>query len=217
MKTMNLVSVASCMILIFFIASCKKSENEIRLAIEQQLQLYPESTLQDIYKSFFQDEYGPGHLLHNTVAARNYFERELSQMVSQGNYRPEPCGRGKNFVRAPLDLVKDGLIPADAYFSAFMAGATEFREPDIESWRENWGKILHAIEKMDLQLMNYEKDKRMLSEMLAEGKTMVHHSSRYGEKYRPHYRIMTRAAWEKLSMEINLNDKTSEKTTTTGE
>lgn len=32
-------------------------------AIEEQMNTYPESTLKDIYKSFFQDAFGPGHLI----------------------------------------------------------------------------------------------------------------------------------------------------------
>lgn len=210
MKTNKYMLIASSLMLMLFTGCYQNGNKEIRLAIGRQLQFYPESTLQDIYKSFFQDEYGPGHLLNDTVAARNYFERELSQMESGGNYRAEPCGTGKNFYRVPLDLVKDGLIPADTYFSAFMAGAAEFREPDIESWKENWGEILRTIEKMDLQLMNFEEDKGLLSELLTEGKAMVHHSQRYGEKYRPHYRIMTKEEWIKLSAQIAVEFNKSE-------
>ena len=52
----------------------------MRSAIERQLVTYPESTLQDIYKSFYQEHFGPGHIISDTASARRYLMRELSEM-----------------------------------------------------------------------------------------------------------------------------------------
>ena len=52
----------------------------MRSAIEMQLVTYPESTLQDIYKSFYQEHFGPGHIISDTASARRYLMRELSEM-----------------------------------------------------------------------------------------------------------------------------------------
>ena len=40
------------------------------------LDRYPLSTLADLYKSFFQDEFGPGHLLADEAGALSYLDRE---------------------------------------------------------------------------------------------------------------------------------------------
>ena len=52
----------------------------IMAAIGQQMADYPESTLKDIYKNFFQDAFGPGHLMSGDADAeermKEYLRRE---------------------------------------------------------------------------------------------------------------------------------------------
>jgi len=178
--------------------SCCQDDNEIVQAVRNQLQRYPESSLQDIYKSFFQDEFGPGHLLNDTAWARKYLEYELSEMTSTGNHVAEPCGTGKNFFRVPLDLVKDSIISDNSLFSAFMESASSFRLPDIELWKKKWVEIVIVIERMNLNLPNFDEDKKSLADMHRQGETAVHHSQKYEELYKPHYRILGKEEWERL-------------------
>ena len=58
-------------------------------AISRQLKQYPESRVQDIYKSFCQDNLGPGHLIPNPEQAREYLMSELKEYqedVTSGKY-----------------------------------------------------------------------------------------------------------------------------------
>lgn len=190
---------------------CNQPGDEIALAVKAQLQRYPESGLQDIYKSFFQDEFGPGHLLSDTAGAWQYLEYELSETGSSGNHIAEPCGEGKNFYRVPLDLVKDGLISDTILFSAFMESASTFRLPDIDSWKKKWGEIESVIESMNLGIPNYEQDKKALAEMLSKGETAVHHSRKYEELYKPHYRIVGKEQWERLSSKFKVKVQSSKR------
>lgn len=185
-------------LILFMLQSCSRPDTEIVQAVRNQFQHYPESTLMDIYKSFFQDEFGPGHLLDDTAGAREYLEFELSEMTSSGNHEAEPCGTGKNFYRVPLDLVKDGIIPVDSYFAAFIESATSFRIPETGIWKDKWEQIVHEIEQMDLKIKNFAEDKLVLSNLLAKGETVVHHSKIFIDRYDPHYRIMGKKQWEKL-------------------
>jgi len=178
------------MALIIILTACRQKHEGIKQAVVNQLELYPESTLQDIYKSFFQDEFGPGHLLDDTAGARQYLEYELANMISRGNYRVEPCGAGGNFYRVPLDLVKDGRISFEEYFSAFMASASSFKTPEVKVWSGKWDRIVEEIEKMDLSIKGFEEDKARLRQMLAGGEFVVHHSALYSKLYDPHYRII---------------------------
>jgi hypothetical protein len=188
----------SMIIAVSLLFSCQTENAEIRRVVKQQLKAYPGSTLQDIYKSFFQDEFGPGHLLDDTAAARQYLYHELSSMSSRGNYTAEPCGTGKNFYRVPLDLVKDSKIPFEDYFSAFKESASTFRVPEINEWKGKWNQIVAEIETMNLPIKNFAEDKLKLSWMIDSGEFVVHHGETYGELYDPHYRIMGKEQWEGL-------------------
>ena len=195
MSTRNIIF----LILILVVAACgPKVDPAVKMAVELQMKNYPASTLQDIYKGFFQDEYGSGHLVEDYDFAREYFDLELDDMVSRGMHEVEPCGEGKNFVRVPMDLVKDGMIPDNEFFMAFFEGAGKFKEPDIRQWREKWDHIEKEIEKMDLRLPNFEKDKQALTRLLFTGQPAIHHSQAYNDAYDPHYRIMSNEQWEKL-------------------
>ena len=180
------------------LVSCQTQDRQMRQAITKQLDLYPESRLQDIYKSFFQDEFGPGHLVDNVSFAREYFDLELEEMISRGNREVEPCGLGKNFYRIPMDLVKDGIIPEEDYFKSFMESSKNFKAPDIKSWEIKWEEILIEIEAMDLQIPNLERDKKAIAKYLKQGESVVHHSDAYNDTYDPHYRIFSKEQWEML-------------------
>ena len=203
-KIKTLCAISAVIFSILVMQSCCEPENEIKKAVRSQLQRYPESSLQDIYKSFFQDEFGPGHLLNDTAGARQYLEYELSEMTSSGNHIAEPCGTGKNFYRVPLDLVKDDIISDSGLFNAFMESASSFSLPDTESWKKQWAEILDIIERMNLDLPNFDSDKKALADMLSQGETAVHHSRKYEELYRPHYRILGKEQWERLTLNFEL-------------
>ena len=165
-------------------------KSSVYQAVELQLLKYPESSLKDIYKSFFQDEYGPGHLLEDTVSARKYFDYELSVMKSKAYYEDEPCGLGNNFYRASMDCIVDGLVDADDYFTAFIKSSKDFSLPDIEGWKEKWEAILKEIFPLRGSIHHFEKDMTEISDLLNRGEYVVHHSERYTKAYDPHYRIM---------------------------
>ena len=169
-------------------------------ALQLQLAIYPESTLRDIYKSFFQDEFGPGHLLEDPEKARLYFEQELKSAESRGRRRAEACGRGRNFCRVPLDLVIDGIIPKEVYFSAFISGAADFRLPEIETWKRKWSIILGILRRQDFYPAGFDGDSAEIARVLNEGRYAMHHSSRYRSAYAPHYRIFSRDRLGLLSL-----------------
>ncbi len=54
-------------------------EKQIRRFVEEELKYYPEARLTDLYKNYFQDAYGPGHLIPDTIRAGAYLDWELGQ------------------------------------------------------------------------------------------------------------------------------------------
>lgn len=162
-------------------------------AIKGIFEQYPAATLQDVYKSFFQDRFGPGHLVGDTAAARNYLRRELQQMTESVGPYYEPAGRGRNFYRVNLSVIRDGLISEDDYFRAFLQSADRFSLPSVTVWAKEWEEIVKDVPQTTY---NYAADKALIDSLLASGRYEVSHSRRFKEAYRPHYRLIDRHIFE---------------------
>ena len=166
----------------------------VRSAIERQLATYPESTLQDIYKSFYQEHFGPGHIISDTASARRYLMRELSELGETESPYFEPTGCQGDYIRVYLSVVSDSLITAEQLLDAFVRSANSWQEPAV-SWMEKWEAIVSIIQANKMEVQGFETDLPLLTEA-ARNNQAVHHSSRYNEAYHPHYRIVERGIFE---------------------
>ena len=166
----------------------------MRSAIERQMTTYPESTLQDIYKSFYQEHFGPGHIISDTASARRYLMRELSEMGETQSPYFEPTGSQGDYVRVYLSAIADSLITAEQLLDAFVRSANLWQEPTV-SWMEKWEAIISIIQANKIELEGFETDLPLLTEA-AQNNQAVHHSRRYNEAYHPHYRIVERSIFE---------------------
>ncbi len=166
----------------------------VHSAIEKQLVTYPESTLQDIYKSFYQEHFGPGHIINDTASARRYLMSELSEMGKTQSPYFEPTGSQGDYIRVYLSAVADSLITAEQLLDAFVRSANSRQEPTV-SWLEKWQAIVSIIQVNKIELEDFETDLPLLTEA-ARNKQAVHHSRRYNEAYHPHYRIVERSIFE---------------------
>lgn len=184
--------------ILFFItmaltSQCQSSDiAEIRRAIVQQLNNYPKSTLQDIYKSFYQEHFGPEHLINDTASVRQYLLYELTQTGNDGLYY-EPIGCNGEYIRVHLNSVTDSLITADDLLDAFIASANAHRQPSSD-WNEKWNNIINAIQTNNIEIEGFDKAPILLE--AAQKQQAVHHSQRYNEAYHPHYRIVEREIFE---------------------
>ena len=166
----------------------------VRSAIERQLATYPESTLQDIYKSFYQEHFGPGHIISDTASARRFLMRELSEMGKTQSPYFEPTGSQGDYVRVYLSAVVDSLITAEQLLDAFVRSANSRQEPTV-SWMKKWQAIVSIIRANKIELEGFETDLPLLTEA-AQNHQAVHHSRRFNEAYHPHYRIVERSIFE---------------------
>lgn len=182
----------------FLFSCCNKDKILILNAVENQMKNYPESTLQDLYKFFFQDYFGPGHIVSDSVAARNYLISELDEMGDDSAVLLyESTGYKNNFVRVSLDVVRDSIVPFDAYLSSFLRSVKDVKGLSQDEWCKEWSKIFSVIDDMDLDLPDYDRDKVAIDSLLDAGKYVMHHSRSYGVAYHPHYRILRRDIFEK--------------------
>ena len=171
---------------------------EVEKFVAGQLEQYPKARLLDIYKSCFQDYMGAEHLVGDTASARRYLEQELAE--TQGIQLPdwyyEPCGVEGRHVRVSLRAVHDGYLTSDKLLEAFIGSANADR-PTVEQWAALWHEMIGRIDRMGLNLPDYEQDREFIEQVLARGKYAISHSPDYREAYAPHYRIVARDIFER--------------------
>ncbi len=178
-----------------------ESEHAVRRSVEQAMRRYPESTLKDLYKLFFQDRYGPGHLIRDREAADRYLKRELESYTALTPGRSveevaEPTGWQHHFYRVDLSVLKEDLISYDLFFDAWVRSVNGITPISVEAWREEWRRIEKTIRSMRLSLPGYVVDYRDIQEKLEAGNYVGHHSQAYNEAYAPHYRIISKKIYE---------------------
>jgi hypothetical protein len=186
----HIVTIAMAAILL---VSCGDAKNErIRTAVENQLSMYPKSTLQDLYKNFFQDYFGPGHIVGDTLSAGAYLSVELASLRQTDSVYYEPTGYNGNFYKVNLSVVTDGLISRDAFFDAFIRSVSDIQTIMPDEWKKEWKEIDAAIHAMGLPLADYTRERENIFSLLEQGKYVMHHSESFSETYDPHYRIIGR-------------------------
>lgn len=173
------------------------NKKQVRLAVSRQMQQYPASTLQDIYKNFFQDRFGPGHIVADTARAGVYLREELKQVTRLDVPMYEPSAERTAYYRVSLAAIKSGLVSYEVFFSAFIRSVTALPGVDVSDWAKEWASIEKIIRSMSLDLPNYEEDARAIEALLVQGYYAVHHSKAYNLHYQPHYRLIEKKIFEK--------------------
>lgn len=138
---------------LFLFLGCQPSSE--KTAIERLLRDYPESRVLDIYKSFCQDNLGPGHMIPDARSAKNYLEYELRTFredLDSARYDAPgimyyPVGDKGNYVRVDLSVVLDGLVDQEVYLDAFVRSANEGKRLTEEQWVAKWKEIEKIIRK----------------------------------------------------------------------
>ena len=173
-------------------------KRDLSILIEQ-IKNHPNQTLQDVYKSCYQDEYGPGHLIANESSSMNYILEEINTM--EKGYNPptlfEQTGLDGNYIRVDLTLIKDGTIPFFILFKALLISADIGSKKTDEGWADIWSNIVDEIKKSSLEFPNFEEDIKNLDVISKSEDKVVHHSDLYENIYHPHYRIIEKNVFEK--------------------
>ena len=180
-------------ILLLCLFSCQNTidKKAIEASVEEQYAAYPEMHLQDFYKNFFQDRFGPGHLISDKEAALAAINEELAQADTIGCQTTELCGWRHNYVRISLSAVRDSLIMAEQLTDALMASAKPVSNEDIRQWKKEWTLILSIIEQKHPDLPDFDQEKQSIQQALASGQYVFHHSDAFNRAYHPHYRLIS--------------------------
>ena len=188
--------------LVVFALKCNANNSIKEEIIEESVATlfadYPDATLQDVYKTCFQDYFGVAHLLGSREQVYNYICSELeAEDYEVGGRYYERCGWQGNYYRVYLGAIKDGHITADILTDAFMASAPAVALAVTEDWINQWKQIENVVVENYPNLYNLKEDKEAIEEMLNQGKYVMHHSRRYNASYHPHYRIIHKDVFER--------------------
>ena len=165
----------------------------LRMAVERQLGDYPASTLQDIYKAFYQEHFGPEHMITDTAAVRDYLNYELDHCDGQAaTLYYESIGVNGDYVRVYLNAVKDGLITPEQLLWAFLNSAKPAQHQSLD-WATKWKEIVEVIDEIK---PGFGQEERELMRKASLQNLAVHHSQAYNAAYHPHYRIIKREIFE---------------------
>ena len=170
--------------------SCKNDDLAIRRMCETIHENYPLATLQDIYKTCYQDFFGAEHLMNDTAAARRYIHYELEQCRGTdlgAMPKREPTGFRHRFTRINFSCLVDGELTEEQLVMMFIDAAGHDNAYDGD-WESEWLKI----ESIALRTNPLWADEELQSELreAAHGKHAVRHSEAFRNNYNPHYRIV---------------------------
>ena len=166
-------------------------ETEVKWAVRWQMQYYSKSRLIDLYKNFFQDKFGPGHMVPDTASAGAYLRRELGEVRGPSQVQTaEKTGWEGRYMRVDLAVIKQRIVSYRDFFDVFLRSIESTPAPDIESWRAEWKEIEKIIHKLYPRLLYFEDDSKTIDSLLNAGKYVVHHSEIYNATYKPHYRLI---------------------------
>ena len=140
----------------------KQIENAVKALVSQ----YPEATLQDVYKSFYQERFGPGHMIPNVENARNYLMSEMELMCDRvgiisegrmiGTYTMDEIKSRSEGEKASYIIETDNAAQAlkalDIYTDAAADGTKLSIELDTETAREEIAKIIKKLSAADINI-----------------------------------------------------------------
>ncbi len=179
-------------------------QKKVEEAIALEFSLHSQAHLKDLYKNFFQDHFGPGHLIGNPDKALDYLVREINESTLFDKESFHYLGYNHNFVRVNLKLVKDNIIPLDEFFSLFLESTGNVSHPTIEQWISIWNGILKRIKDQNLNLPEFDNECLEIDDNLKKGVFVGHHSEAYEQLYHPHYRIISSSIVDKIRNRYHL-------------
>ncbi len=171
--------------------SCENQENKaIRTMCQDIHNRYPLATLQDIYKTCYQDFFGAEHLMNDTAAARQYIHYELEQcrdtdLSLMPDY--EPTGFRHRFVRVNFSNLVEGQLTEEQLVMMFIDAAAH-----DNAFGSDWLSEWRLIEQIALGVNPEWAAASLQAELTeaAENNYAVRHSEAFRNAYNPHYRIV---------------------------
>jgi hypothetical protein len=145
--------------------------------------------VEDLYKLAFQAAMGSEHAVPSREAARQWLERELSNLpASDPEPLIEPLSPDGTLVRVNLRtfIEQDGEV--DLLLDAFIDAAAQF-EGSEDRLRSYWDDI-EAMARVGELPFGIDQLQKFFSDMESQSLPAVHHSAEYRDHYHPAYRVV---------------------------
>jgi len=168
-------------------------EDAVRTLCEEMVRTYPQATLQDLYKTCYQDFFGPGHMVTDSASAWRYIHYEVEELTNESvkelstEIKDEPTGFRHRFVRVDLRRIVLGEISEEEVLCQFIEAANT-ATPVHDNWSAEWLQIETIALQVHPAWADAELQKALHEAAQANG--AVHQSEAYRNAYHPHYRIV---------------------------
>ena len=186
MKRIALIIIA----VVSLLTACNSEDKAIRQMCEQIHEQYPLATMQDVYKTCYQDYFGAEHLVSDTASARQYLQKELEECRNTDMClmpKREPTGFRHRFTRVNLSCVAEGELTEKQLLAQFLEAAGK-----DHAYGNNWAEEWTRIESIALKVYPAWTDQDLQAELreAARNNQAVRHSEAFRTAYHPHYRIV---------------------------
>lgn len=159
--------------------------------LDTHFRKYPLMEIQDAVKLIFQSEFGPGHLIENTEAAKNWLIKEIEQTKDE---QPEIIELSDHLVRLHLGHMSEKH--AELILDAMIETAHE-----VKGSMEKLYQKLDILKEMNHYSLNEIDD--YLRQYLSGKSLVVSHTDKYRDLYHPHYRVLKKELAEKVINELH--------------
>lgn len=164
-----------------------KNINTTRNLLIKHYNAYPEMQVRDIFKFLYQSTFGCEHLVSNSDGIKEYIEKEFAGISPEAQATIEELDG--NYSRVHLSYLNEGLS-ADTLAKLFIASAK--KEDGLSSLKEKLD-VVREMTAEKLLPFSVEEFDVALGAWEAEGYPAIRHSEAFREKYRPAYRVISKA------------------------
>ena len=191
----NMKKLITLALAVLALTACTKQtkvpEEDVRTLCEYMVTTYPQATLQDLYKTCYQDFFGPGHMVTDSLSALQYIHYEVEElrlaMPDFGLPKDEPTGFRHRFLRVDLRRVALGEMSEEDLLRRFMEAANT-ATPVHDNWADEWSQIESIALQVHPEWRN--EDLQTALHEAAQTNRAVHQSEAYRNAYQPHYRLV---------------------------
>ncbi len=160
-------------------------KDEISKILIKQFEIYPKSQIIDFLKVIYQNEFGCGHLIDDSVNSLNRIKDELTSAAEIKSDIIEFIGNG--LCRVHLQILREKSLSAETFNKIFVLSALRLRGN-----KESFIEKVHIFEELcSEKILPFCADelRKIISKWEADGEYAFRHSEVFRENYSPAYRV----------------------------